>query len=75
MSFNAIVLEKEATTAFACSLKTVSKQQLLAQQGDTLIQVAYSSINYKDALALTNKSPVVRQWPMVPGIDGVGKCG
>ncbi|OCG44259.1 hypothetical protein A9G35_08460 [Gilliamella sp. Choc5-1] len=72
MPFNAIVLEKEATTAFACSLKTVSKQQLLAQQGDTLIQVAYSSINYKDALALTNKSPVVRQWPMVPGIDGVG---
>ncbi|MWN89503.1 acryloyl-CoA reductase [Gilliamella sp. Pra-s65] len=72
MSFNAILLEKEATTGFASSLKSVSKQQLLAQQGDTLIQVAYSSINYKDALALTNKSPVVRQWPMVPGIDGVG---
>ncbi|MWP46347.1 MDR family oxidoreductase [Gilliamella sp. Pas-s27] len=72
MSFNAILLEKEATTGFVSSLKSVSKQQLLAQQGDTLIQVAYSSINYKDALALTNKSPVVRQWPMVPGIDGVG---
>ncbi|OCG10389.1 hypothetical protein A9G24_10250 [Gilliamella sp. App6-5] len=72
MSFNAIILEKEDAKGVTCSLKNVNKQQLLAQQGDTLIQVAYSSINYKDALAITNKSPVVRQWPMVPGIDGVG---
>ncbi|OCG18708.1 MULTISPECIES: acrylyl-CoA reductase (NADPH) [unclassified Gilliamella] len=72
MSFNAIILEKEEATGVTCSLKNVNKQQLLAQQGDTLIQVAYSSINYKDALAITNKSPVVRKWPMVPGIDGVG---
>ncbi|MCO6538209.1 MULTISPECIES: MDR family oxidoreductase [unclassified Gilliamella] len=72
MPFNAIVLSKEEKTGFSCSLKSISKQQLLAQEGDTLIQITYSSINYKDALALTNKSPVVRQWPMVPGIDGVG---
>jgi acrylyl-CoA reductase (NADPH) len=37
-----------------------------------LIDVAYSTINYKDALALTNTSPVVRRWPMVPGVDGAG---
>ncbi|KFA59453.1 alcohol dehydrogenase [Gilliamella sp. Choc4-2] len=72
MSFNAIILEKKDMNVFSCSLKTINKQQLLSQQGDTLIKVAYSSINYKDALALTHKSPIVRQWPMVPGIDGVG---
>ncbi|WP_085247454.1 acrylyl-CoA reductase (NADPH) [Gilliamella mensalis] len=72
MLFNAILLEKKEVTGFTCSLKNINRQQLLSQQGDTLIQVAYSSINYKDALAITNKSPVVRQWPMVPGIDGVG---
>ena len=72
MSFNAIMLEKDEVSVFSNSLKTITKQQLLQQQGDTLVQIHYSSINYKDALALTNKSPIVRQWPMVPGIDGVG---
>lgn len=73
MSFNAILLEKDTTTGFSFSLRNINKEQLLAQEGDTLIEVLYSSINYKDALALTNKSPIVRQWPMVPGIDGIGK--
>ena len=72
MSFNAIILGKDEVTGFSNSLKTITKQQLLQQPGDTLVQIHYSSINYKDALALTNKSPIVRQWPMVPGIDGVG---
>jgi acrylyl-CoA reductase (NADPH) len=40
--------------------------------GDVTIAISHSTINYKDALALTNKAPVVRTWPMVPGIDGVG---
>ena len=72
MSFKALILEKDEVNGFSHSLKTLTKQQLLQQQGDTLVQIQYSSINYKDALALTNKSPIVRQWPMVPGIDGVG---
>ncbi len=72
MSFNAIMLGKDEVIGFSNSLKAITKQQLLQQQGDTLVQIHYSSINYKDALALTNKSPIVRQWPMVPGIDGVG---
>jgi len=41
-------------------------------QGDVLIEVAHSTLNYKDALALTHRAPIVRQWPMVPGIDGAG---
>ena len=36
------------------------------------LRVDYSTINYKDALAITNKSPIVRKWPMVAGIDGAG---
>jgi NADPH:quinone reductase-like Zn-dependent oxidoreductase len=44
-------------------------------QGDVTVAVAYSTLNYKDGLAITNKSPVVRNWPMVAGIDGAGTVG
>ena len=41
-------------------------------EGDVTIQVAWSTLNYKDGLAITGKSPVVRRFPMVPGIDFAG---
>jgi acrylyl-CoA reductase (NADPH) len=41
--------------------------------GDVTVQIEYSTINYKDSLAIVNKIPVVRSFPMVPGIDFVGK--
>ncbi|MGY1937901.1 acrylyl-CoA reductase (NADPH) [Nocardia gipuzkoensis] len=41
-------------------------------EGNVIIEVAYSTLNYKDALAITGKSPVVRAFPMVPGIDLAG---
>lgn len=40
--------------------------------GDVLAAVEYSTLNYKDGLAITNSGPVVRNWPMVAGIDGAG---
>ena len=40
--------------------------------GDVTVAVEYSCLNYKDGLAITNKAPVVRAWPMVAGIDGAG---
>ena len=40
-------------------------------EGDVTVRVEHSTINYKDALALTNASPIVRQWPMVAGIDSL----
>jgi putative YhdH/YhfP family quinone oxidoreductase len=40
--------------------------------GDVTMRVDYSTINYKDALAITNTSPIVRKWPMVAGIDAAG---
>ena len=41
-------------------------------EADVLVAVEYSTINYKDALAITNSSPIVRTWPMVPGVDLAG---
>jgi acrylyl-CoA reductase (NADPH) len=41
-------------------------------EGDVTVRVEYSSVNYKDGLALTGKAPVVRVWPMTPGIDFAG---
>lgn len=40
--------------------------------GDVLVQISHSTINYKDGLALTGKAPVIRRWPMIPGIDFAG---
>jgi len=56
--------------------KTHAQVQPLTQTdlpaGDTLVAVSFSSLNYKDAMALTGKGKIVRQFPMVPGIDLVG---
>ncbi|MEL7088624.1 MAG: MDR family oxidoreductase [Planctomycetota bacterium] len=41
-------------------------------EGDVTVRIAYSTLNYKDGLAITGKSPVVRSFPMVPGIDFAG---
>lgn len=41
-------------------------------EGDVTVEVAWSTLNYKDALAITGRSPVVRKFPMVPGIDLAG---
>ena len=40
--------------------------------GDVTVEVTHSTINYKDGLALTGAAPVVRTWPIIPGIDFVG---
>jgi acrylyl-CoA reductase (NADPH) len=52
------------------SVQTLETGQL--PPGDVLVSVRYSSLNYKDALALTGRNKVVRSYPMVPGIDLVG---
>ncbi|NDF76479.1 MAG: hypothetical protein EB133_06315 [Betaproteobacteria bacterium] len=72
MEFRGIVLENQPD--FSASVQSISRARLdeHAAAGNVLVHIAYSTINYKDGLALTNKSPVVRKWPMVPGIDGAG---
>jgi putative YhdH/YhfP family quinone oxidoreductase len=56
--------------AFSARVADVDEKDL--PEGDVVVKVEYSTLNYKDALALTNKSPIVRKWPMVAGIDGAG---
>ncbi len=67
--FKALLLEKN-DNGFHAGLATLDESRL--PQGDVLVRPEYSTINFKDGLALTNRSPVVRTWPMVPGIDGAG---
>jgi acrylyl-CoA reductase (NADPH) len=66
--FKALLLEK--VPDFSASVRDVDDAFL--PEGDVTLDVEYSTINYKDALAITNRSPIVRTWPMVAGIDGAG---
>src|ERR1700685_2327919 len=68
--FNAILIERDPPP-YRASLKKLEESQLPA--GDVSVRVEYSTLNYKDALAITGKGPVVRQFPMVPGIDFAGR--
>lgn len=70
--FNAILLTKDGTGSTIAQLTQMS-ESALPVDGDVLAQIDYSSLNYKDALAITGQSPIVRQWPMIPGIDGAGR--
>lgn len=75
--FRAIYLEQSsdpaAGKATVASLRDLTDADLpTVAERAVLVDVTYSTLNYKDALALTGKSPVVRKWPMVPGIDFVG---
>jgi acrylyl-CoA reductase (NADPH) len=70
--FKALVLQKD-DGGFRAGIESLDESRLPALgDGDVRVAVEYSTLNYKDALALTNKGPVVRTWPMVPGIDGAG---
>ncbi|HNQ04348.1 MAG TPA: MDR family oxidoreductase [Thiobacillaceae bacterium] len=68
MPFKALLLTNQPT--FSARVATLLETELPA--GDVLLRVSHSSLNYKDALALSNRGPVVRAWPMVPGIDAAG---
>ncbi len=67
--FKALVLNK-TTDGFSAAIGQLDDAAL--PEGDVLVGIAHSTLNYKDGLAITNKGPVVRAWPMVPGIDGAG---
>jgi acrylyl-CoA reductase (NADPH) len=67
--FKSLQLSK-TDAGFTAAITDTEDTQL--PDGDVLAQIEYSSLNYKDALAITNKGPVVRAWPMVAGIDGAG---
>ncbi|WP_374400325.1 oxidoreductase [Niveibacterium sp.] len=69
-SFKAFVVDQDADRRVTAGFRTLSEDGL--DKGDVLIRVAYSSINYKDALAATGKGRIIRRFPCVGGIDLAG---
>lgn len=67
--FKALLLDNQDGKTKA-ALTQLAESQLPA--GEVRVAVSYSSLNYKDGLAITGKGKIVRQWPLVPGIDFVG---
>lgn len=68
--FKALVIENDEQ-GYRTSLQDVSEKQLPDE--DVTLAISYSTLNYKDALAICNQGPIIRQFPMVPGIDLVGR--
>ncbi|PIQ52324.1 MAG: alcohol dehydrogenase [Comamonadaceae bacterium CG12_big_fil_rev_8_21_14_0_65_59_15] len=67
--FKAILIEKD-DNGYRAAIQELDEAMLPA--GDVTVLVSHSTVNYKDGLAITGKGPVVRKFPMVPGIDLVG---
>ena len=68
-TYKALVLNQDAN-GFSAGIQMLAPEAF--PEGEVLIRVAYSSLNYKDGLAVTGKPGVVRKWPMVPGVDLAG---
>ncbi len=69
-TFNAFLVQKNAQSQFQSSIVKQDLDQL--PPGDLLIRVAYSALNYKDALSATGHPGVTRKFPHIPGIDAAG---
>ena len=69
-TFDAFLLTKEEGQPQQLAWTSLTDADLM--DGDVTVDVSHSTLNFKDGLALTGSSPVVRRWPMVPGIDFVG---
>lgn len=67
--FKGILIEKD-DAGYRAALKEIDEAQL--PEGDVRLRVSHSTLNYKDGLAITGKGPVVRRFPMIPGVDLVG---
>ncbi|NJN36374.1 MAG: oxidoreductase, partial [Nitrospiraceae bacterium] len=67
--FKALVLRK-GETGQSVAFEQFADADLM--DGDVTVRVTHSTVNYKDGLALTGKAPVIRRWPMIPGIDFAG---
>jgi acrylyl-CoA reductase (NADPH) len=69
-TFKALVATK-GETGTNLNLTDFAESELM--EGDVTVRVTHSTVNYKDGLAITGKAPVVRRWPMIPGIDFSGR--
>ncbi|SET47171.1 MDR family oxidoreductase [Thorsellia anophelis] len=69
MAFKAL-LSSQVEGLIENKIVLLEEEQLM--QGDVTVSIEYSTVNYKDALALTGRSPIIRSFPMIPGIDFAG---
>lgn len=69
-SFKAILVSRDEDKKQSVDIVQLTEADMM--EGDVVVDVEATTVNYKDGLAITGKSPVVRHWPMVPGIDLVG---
>jgi len=70
-TFKAILISRDEDKKQSVEVTELQDEDLMP--GDVTVAVEATTVNYKDGLAITGKSPVVRHWPMVPGIDFAGK--
>lgn len=68
--FRALLVEK-GEGGQSVGFKELAQSDLM--DGDVTVRVSHTTINYKDGLAVTGKAPIVRRWPMIPGIDFAGE--
>ncbi|WP_417410718.1 MDR family oxidoreductase [Hoeflea sp.] len=68
--FKGILLTRDENKVMSVNVTELGLDDLM--EGDVVVEVEWTTINYKDGLAITGKGPVVRRWPMVPGIDCAG---
>lgn len=69
-SFRAILVSRDEDKKQSVAITELTEDELM--DGDVTVAVEATTVNYKDGLAITGKAPVVRHWPMVPGIDLAG---
>ena len=69
--FRAVLISKEGEKGQKAEPTTLTDADLM--EGDVTVRVTHSTLNYKDGLALTGKAPIVRRWPLIPGIDFSGE--
>jgi acrylyl-CoA reductase (NADPH) len=68
--FKAIVISRDDNKQQSVETKEIGLDDLM--DGDVVVEVDATTVNYKDGLAITGKAPVIRRWPMIPGIDCAG---
>ncbi len=68
--FRAIVVSRDEDRNQSVDIRQLTLDDLM--NGDVVVEVEATTVNYKDALAITGKAPIIRHWPLVPGIDCAG---
>ena len=69
-TFKAILVSRDAEKKQSVNVTDLTEADLM--EGDVTVAVEATTVNYKDGLAITGKAPVIRHWPLVPGIDFAG---